>query len=89
MDKDNNLVDIAELCRDDFVNARRSIDNVKELFKHFSKKIPVTAKEDMAHAMCSLAIAIQEAIPEILGARPHNITEQQSQPLRVETSRSG
>ena len=67
MEEDSNLVDIADLCRDDFVNARRSIDNVKELFKRFSKKLPTKAKEDMAHALCSLGIAIQEAVPEILG----------------------
>jgi hypothetical protein len=70
-DNNKNMVDIADLYRDDFVNAHRSIDNVKEMFKHFSHKLPTKAKEDMVHAMCSLSIAIQEAVPEILGVRFH------------------
>jgi hypothetical protein len=64
--EDNKKVDIADLCSEDFVNARRSVDNVKQLFKHYSRVIPTRAKEDMLHTLCSLGIAIQEAVPEIL-----------------------
>ncbi len=83
-DNKTDMVDIADLYTDDFVNARRSIDNVKQMFKHFSQKLPTKAKEDMVHAMCSLSIAIQEAIPEILGVRFH-----QQPPYKIISTSTG
>jgi hypothetical protein len=64
-DDNNNMADIAELCKRDFVNARRTVDSVKDLFTRYSHILPTQSKEDMLHSLTSLGIAIQEAITEI------------------------
>ncbi len=61
----DNKADIAELCKRDFLNARRTVDSVKDLFTHYSRVMPTESKEDMLHSLTSLGIAIQEAITEI------------------------
>lgn len=61
----DDKVDITELCKRDFLNARRTVDSVKDLFSHYFRVLPTKSKEDMLHSMTSLSIAVQEAITEI------------------------
>lgn len=61
----DNKADIAEMCKRDFRNARRTVDSVKDLYTHFFRVLPTESKEDMLHSLTSLGIAIQEAITEI------------------------
>lgn len=76
--------DIAELCKRDFRNARRTVDSVKDLYTHFFRVLPTESKEDMLHSLTSLGIAIQEAITEI-----SDPTRKYPHPYRCHTSTPG
>lgn len=62
---EDNMTDIAEMCKRDFDNACATVGSVKDLFSRFSHVIPNQSTEDMLQSLAALGIAIRDALTDI------------------------